>query len=196
LKEEPDLETEGQRPPRDSLNSKNVSMTVMTFLDAPDEGFFRDDPDDFEDTERDADAVVVALDSDWTAFPPPLPFPLERTTLDDALAADVVVDEPFEPLPPFPLFPVALAVELEDEATVAEVATDEALLSATSGPAATALAAKAAASTPFAPVFDWALAVLPDPMTVNFVQSSAVPRWATGMSTGWWLAAAAMVHTR
>lgn len=34
------------------------------------------------------------------------------------------------------------------------------------------------------PLLDAAFAVVPDPMTVNLVQSSAVPRWATGMIAG------------
>lgn len=171
----------------------------MTVLDAPEPEEDLPFPEDEDEVTAAEDEVVVllaslvALDSDWTAFPPPLlPLEAERTTEEDASDAEVVVDEPFEPLPPFPLFPVALAVELEKGAIVPEAAdelvetvsatseevleTDAALLSATSGPAATALAARAAAANPPVPEFDAALAVVPDPMTVNFVQSSAVPR--------------------
>jgi hypothetical protein len=200
-KEEPDWETEGQRPPREELNSKNVSITVTTFLDAP----LEEDlpfPDDEEEEEVETDAeelvvlVVLALDSETTAFPPPFCPDLlvvvsakEAAEVEATSAIEVVVEEPF---PPLPDFPVALAVEFENGAIVDEtsddpfdltlatleelVALDATLLSATSGPAATALAARAAAACPPEPAFEAALIVVPEPMTVNFVQSSGVPR--------------------
>lgn len=64
------------------------------------------------------------------------------------------------------------------------------------GPAATADAAAAAAASPPDWLLAAAFAVVPVPETVNLVQSSALPRWATGMRTGWWLDDAAKVQTR
>jgi len=62
LKELPDLPTEGQRPPREEVNSKNVSMTVTTVLDPPDLPF---PPEDLfeEDDETAAAEEVVATDA-------------------------------------------------------------------------------------------------------------------------------------
>ena len=170
-------------------------MTVTTFLDASDDLPEEPDlPEDLSDEEVETEAAElvvvasVALDSERTAFPPPF---LSLDLLVVVSAADeVVVEESFPPLPPFPLFPV----ELEMEAVVAEApdaaveelsfASDAALLSATSGPAATALAARAAAASPPEPSLAAVLIVVPEPMTVNLVQSSDVPRWATGIKTG------------
>lgn len=184
------MPTEGHRPPRDELNSKNVSMIVTTVLDAPPDLPFPEDLlDDDDDLTEAAELVVVAtdaVDSEMTAFPPFPPFPVDLAVelengarVADAMlvvasaddedevettSATDVVDEPFPPLPPFPpLFPVALAVESDDEAMLAEapeasfvlaaatleelsVALEAALETTKSGPAATALAAKAAAA--------------------------------------------------
>ena len=128
------------------------------------------------------------------------------------LAAALPVPLPALPVPlpalpvPLPALPVplpALPVPLPAAAAAAGVA--EAVaggeLSATSGPAATADAARAlefnqsskscqkrerltAAARPVDPSFEAAFGVLPLPVTTNLVQSSGVPRWATGMSTG------------
>ena len=115
------------------------------------------------------------------AFPPAFP-------VDSAAADEAAVVTAFPPLPP-------LALAADDVAAVA--AAEAVVLSATSGPieilesifaqekrrggrkgipAATAEAARAAAASPLDPSFAATLAVVPDPVTTNLVQSSAVPR--------------------
>jgi hypothetical protein len=112
-------------------------------------------------------------------------------------AAEVVVVpfDPFPPLPPLALvleLPCAEVVEFEKRAEVEDAATEATVLSATSGPAETASAAlyevslmdqryfektyNEEAAIPFAPLFDAAFGVVPLPITVNLVQSSADPR--------------------
>ena len=136
------METEGQRPPRASANSKNVSISVISFLVAPGLGFLPDEPEDFDDEDEVVMAPAAAA---------------EEVLLDTTTACEVAFPPDLPPFPPFPLFPVEVAVEFENGAIVAD-ATDAlveasfatleeeldetpALLSATSGPATTALAA-------------------------------------------------------
>jgi hypothetical protein len=110
-------------------------MTVTTCLDAlPAEEFpevlpFPEAWDD--DSEADtADAVLLAPDSDWLAFPPPLvPCPALLENAEDV----ELIDGLLEVFPPFSLFKFDVVEAL--------LALDTAVLSATSGPAATAEAA-------------------------------------------------------
>ena len=146
---------------------------------------------------------------DATSLPPfPLPdflvvvvVELEKGAVVEPAAADevdrvVVVSFPALETEETSLLPLPLSVAELVEAVVVEFesvkaadvdvdeATDVALLSMAPGPAATALAANAAAASPLEPSLEASLAVVPLPITVNLVQSSEVPRWATGIKTG------------
>ena len=111
-----------------------------------------------------AEVVEASLAAEDIAFPP---FPAAEV-VEASLAAEDVA------FPPFP----AAAEEADS------VAADESAVSTTSGPAATAEAARPAAAIPPDPSLAAVLMVVPEPETTNFVQSSDVPRWATGMRTG------------
>lgn len=74
-----------------------------------------------------------------------------------------------------------VSIDAEDDTSAAAAAV---LVTTKPGPAATALAARAAAAIPLEPSLAAMFSVVPVPMTVNLVQSSAVPRCATGMRTG------------
>jgi hypothetical protein len=103
------------------------------------------------------------------------------------------------PLPPLPpLLPLLAAVVA---AVVATEAATEALVAVAATAAADSAAmtdaanaefvaptmaseAAAAAAIPLDPSFAATLIVVPSPLTTNLVQSSGVPRWATGIRTG------------
>ena len=117
--------------------------------------------------------VVVSFPAFEIEETPLIPLPLSVAELWAAVVVESDVPLPF-----------TLAELVEDSEVDVEEATDEALLSIAPGPAATALAAKAAAAIPLAPSLEAAFTVVPFPITVNLVQSSLEPRWATGIKTG------------
>ena len=153
---------------------------------------------------KDSDAAAIVVELELSPFPPFPPLPAFAALVVDDRSADVVEaarDSEAEvvelelsvALPPFPFW-VADA-SAEEAVEVADEAFDDAEeVTSTSGPAATAEAgevivrrrqtvkcmlnspARAAAASPLEPSLAATLVVVPDPMTVNLVQSSGVPR--------------------
>jgi hypothetical protein len=186
------LPTAGGRLPRDEVNSKNVVISTTAIV-APELVFpvtllvetaleLTDEATLFPALE------VVSTEEVVTT----LPFPLVVALLVVLVVAWLVVL--VEVVLPFPLAVVVVFVDVEDVVTtvpaavvlVDEFELEEAVVAVFTnpGPSETAKAAAAAAANPPEPSLEAAFAVVPVPITVNLVQSSAVPRWATGIMTG------------
>lgn len=198
--------TAGGRLPMESVNSKKVVISTTAIvapeLDFPVTLFV--ETAELTVLEDDAALVFVSMEEVVTSFPLALvvallvvlvvevvvsfPFPplavvvMFELVVLVVLVVDVVVPFPFPPLAvvvvfelveidvdvtSFPAALVVLVVLFELDAV------DETMKS---GPSETAKAAAAAAANPPDPSLEAALAVVPVPMTVNLVQSSADPR--------------------